>query len=156
MNPRPIERKICKQCDQVFVTTSRIQVVHPECRDEYYKTFRKKRYRKNRNVVIVDGERISKKTGKPVRKFTEGAGNAVEQARKRYFDLPCEVCGNKLTKAREFYHAETDELKEHHLCPNHLAAFRLGYLEALTWKQIDVLASAANAPASESTANTSA
>jgi hypothetical protein len=111
-----IKNKVCKQCKLPFTTTSSVAVVHPECRKAYYASRGK-------------GAREKKKSQYDLR------------ARRRFFinEHLCEVCGYLLiTKAREFYHADTNETKVHHLCPRCLQEFRLGFLEALTWKPIDL------------------
>lgn len=118
-----LRTKQCRQCGLPFSTTSTVAVVHPECRAEYYKIKSREHYSKT------------------------GLRNRATGRRERHSYLlnesACESCGYKLlTKKRSFYHppqqqGEEGHLEDHILCPRCLLEFRLGYLEALTWKQID-------------------
>ncbi len=112
--PYAVINKICLQCQQPLTTTSTREKVHAACRAEYYAHYHRKNYQsKKMNAYVALRERA------------------------RYFDGPCEACGYiHLTKARRFFHAEPGEVKEHRLCPNCLALWRCGRLEALTWKSI--------------------
>ncbi len=103
----------CRQCNQPLVTTSRREVVHAWCRQEYYKGKRKTR------------SRISFKNAVRVR------------FRSRFHtDQECAVCGVHpegitLTKSRNVYfeNAPDKEPIKMYLCPTCLALRNCGYIE---------------------------
>lgn len=118
-NKLQLYNKICRQCNKPLTATSKIQVVHAECRIEYYQGIGKKKY----ETTLMNWTRV--RTG----------------IRQRWFinEYPCEVCGYLLmTKAKRFYSITTSQVQEHYLCPTHLMEWRAGFLEALTWKKLDI------------------
>jgi hypothetical protein len=112
-------KKICRQCNDSFDTTSSISVVCPKCRQQYYKNLRHRQYEKKVHVP-----------------------SRVEKARNRYFinEQPCSSCGfTLLTKKRKFFNKESEKMEEFYLCPLCLALVYCGYKEPITWKPIDIL-----------------
>lgn len=114
-----VRTKQCRQCGKPFSTTSNVQVVHPECRQEYYR-IKAKEYSN------------TKGTNRP---------NFRERDRRKYFikEKPCEACGYaKVTKERKFFHKEGESIvvKKHTLCLNCIMLYRFGLIEALTWKPL--------------------
>ena len=111
----------CRQCGLPFTTTSSVEVVHAACRIEYYKT--KARLYQN----------------------MKGRNRPDMRERKKYFinECACEACGSKeLTRIKKFFHpsisGEQPITHPHILCPNCIMKFRIGLMEALTWKPLAV------------------
>jgi len=107
--------KTCLVCKQQLVTGSKIQLVHSQCREIYYKGLKKR----NR------ADRVTS----PFR---------VQQARSNSFIniYPCEACGYMLiTKKINLLNKVTHEMDEHYLCPRCLSELRCGYLKPFTWEK---------------------
>ena len=121
--------KICAHCGKVFTTTSRRDKVHPECRQEYYLSYQRKKY--------VHKRIISSKSN-------------LARAREKYFinGQPCEACGfMDLTKKRSFLNEMTGKLEEFYLCPNCIALWRCGMMKAFSWERIPAEAPSATVTA---------
>ena len=125
--------KQCRQCNLPFSTTSKVQVVHPECRIAYYQKVARDGYRKNSTRPRSPDVRAR-------RNRNASQCNILDQS------CACEACGcTSLTKSKKFFHLPKEEETEgkylpHTLCFQCIMLYRYGLLEALTWKQIDVLA----------------
>ncbi len=110
--------KPCKHCLKPLTTTSRVQIVHDECRPDYYKSLRRGHYE---------------------RKVYNLPYSQIKRNRSRYFlnDQPCAACGFILiTKKKKFYNLFTKKIEEYPLCPNCLAKFRMGLLKPFSWEEI--------------------
>ena len=116
-----VRTKQCRYCNKPFSTTSSIAVVHAECRAEYYRKKSREAYR-----------------SRPARPPIDRRGR-----RGCFTDRACEACGyTELTKEKKLYHSplehEVDgKMIPHTLCFNCIMKVRYGYMEALSWKQID-------------------
>lgn len=106
----------CRFCGKTMQTTSRKQVVHPECRIEYYKQAAKERYIKRNPSGLRD------------------LTMRRNRSRYRIKEEPCAACKYILiTKEKKFIVEE----KEHivNLCPRCLVEVRCGFLTPLTWER---------------------
>lgn len=112
-----IYHKTCLVCEKQLVTGSKIQLVHSQCREIYYKGLKKR----NR------AERVTS----PFR---------VQQARSNSFIniYPCEACGYMLiTKKINLINKVTREMDKHYLCPRCLSELRCGFLKPFTWEKVE-------------------
>ena len=106
--------KLCKHCQQPLITTSKRELVHAQCRQEYYSAYHAKR------IGYI-----------PI--------NTTRNRSKFYVnDQPCAACGYiLLTKPRKYWNALALKKETINLCSNCIAEIRCGYLEAGTWKKKD-------------------
>lgn len=104
----------CKHCGKMLSTTGRREVVHPECRKDYYAKYR-------RNPAGL-------------KKMT------MNRNRGRWFvnTDQCAVCGyTLLTKKKKVCNPETKEYEFFTLCARCSAEFRCGFLDVITKKRFD-------------------
>jgi len=109
-------RKICRQCNKPFNTTSSIEVVHAECRGEYYRGLNRRQYEKRET---------------PCR---------IKKARSYWFikKEPCSCCGLiLLTKKKRYFNEGTRAMEYFYLCPLCISLVRCGFKEPITWKDLD-------------------
>ena len=109
--------KPCAHCGKVLSTTSRREKVHAACRQAYYLLYHRKNYAQKRIVA--------------------SASNRSRSLKRYFVEVPCAACGfAELTKKRSFLNEVTRQLEEFNLCPNCIALWRCGMMEAFSWKRI--------------------
>ena len=113
--------KLCLQCNEVLVTTSKREKVHAACRQKFYLNYQKTRYRLKTKMEI---------------------SNASKNIKKYWVnDQPCASCGfSLLTKKKELVNNVSGQLEEYHICPNCLALWKCGMLELSSWKHLNAVA----------------
>jgi predicted RNA-binding Zn-ribbon protein involved in translation (DUF1610 family) len=111
---------ICAVCGEKFVTSSRKQKCHDQCREEYYRRYYKERYRREHSGHVSTAASLRAAASWHVNTHicaVPGCG---------YSKITRDVTIRKET--------ETTVVK---LCPKHWAEYRLGFLEAWTWAAKD-------------------
>lgn len=104
----------CRQCGKDLITTSKREVVHAWCRKTYYAKMR------SRPGSL---KRLSVKKARSTVFVKEG---------------PCVVCNYSLiTKNKNFFNKELKKTEEYILCLRCLSEIRCGFLQPVTWKELD-------------------